>query len=268
MNVKSVGVTILVFVLMLSGAAVFGQQNAKAGKLKGDFAGFDPGDRSLILSTKDGFVSLSLDMSAEIERDGAPARVEDLRIGELLEIRYDRERMAAMTIRAASAIVKGFITSLQIGGDFVEQYLVAITPSASKPILLAMSPAITIKRDGIVVKPSALRIGDSASAVYDPVTLVATSLEAASAPPEPPAVKGVIVSVQPFPEPGPGPRPGQQSILLQSDARLLKFLVNPKTKISIDGKKGTIFDLRAGHFAVVHFDPVKKVALSIEAFNI
>ena len=170
MSKQLVGVmTWMVFVLiLLSGTLSFGQQNSGIGKTRGDFAGFDPSDNSLILSTKHGFVTLAVDAASEISRNGEFARAEELRIGERLEVRYDRQRMVALTIRTDLGAVAGFITSLRLGMDFREQYLVAITPEAAKPVLLVLSLRTSITRDGVAVRPATLQIGDSASAVYDP----------------------------------------------------------------------------------------------------
>lgn len=267
MNKQVVGVmTWILFVLiLLSGTPSFGEQNSGIGKTRGDFAGFDPSDNSLILSTKHGFVTLAVDAASEISRNGEFARAEDLSVGERLEVRYDRQRMVVLTIRTDLGAAAGFITSLQISMDFREQYLVAITPEAAKPALLVLSPQAAITRDGVAVRPSALQIGDRASAVYDPTALDVIRLDVKSAAADPITVKGVIVSVQP-PNPN-GPRPTQGSILLKSGTQLLKFIVNKSTRIVIDGRPGTINDLKAGNSAIVSFDPVKKLALTIDAFS-
>lgn len=267
MNKQLVGVMtwMVCILILLSGSLSFGLQNSGIGKTRGDLAGFDPSDNSLILSTKHGFVSLAVDAASEISRNGDFARAEDLRIGERLEVSYDRQRMVALTIRTDLGAVAGFITSMQISMDFREQYLVAITPEAAKPVLLVLSPRASITRDGVAVQPAALRIGDSASAVYDPATLDVVRLNVKSAAADPIAVKGVIVSVQ-SPNPG-GPRPAPASILLKSGPQVFKFIVNKSTRIIVDGRPGTINDLKAGHNAVVSFDPVKKLALTIDAFS-
>ena len=246
-------------VLILSSFAVcFAASDAGAGRMKGDLAGFDTISHSLILSTKNGFVTLSLGAATEIYRNGAFALATELMIGERLDISYDRGTMAALRVNAGTGIMSGFITSILVRGDFVEQFIVTLTPDAGKPVGLRLSPMTSILRDGIAAKAGDLAIGDSATAVYDPATLMVSKL---TVKPTPPVVKGEIVAVQI----SPSGASRQLSIIVQSGPKLYKFLVNANTRITLDGKPASMSSLKRGHLAVVYYLPVKNVALQIDA---
>lgn len=231
---------------------------AGTGRMKGDLAGFDTESHSLILSTKNGFVTLSLGASTEIYRNGAFAMASELMIGERLDIRYDRSTMSAIRVNAGMGVMSGFITAIQARGDFVEQFIVTVAPEAGKPFALRLSPGTSILRDGIAVKAGDLAIGDSATGVYDPATLMVSKLTVT---PIPPVVKGEIVAVQ-IPPAGAS---RQLFIIVASGPKLFKFLVNVNTRISLDGRPVSMSSLKQGHHVVVSYLPVKNIAVQIDA---
>jgi hypothetical protein len=85
----------------------------------------------------------------------------------------------SITRQLQKATIKGVITNIQIGGDFLPVYTVTIR-QGRKDIPLEISPDAKIERDAIAVRASELQIGDYAIAKYDPATMTIFSLSAYS----------------------------------------------------------------------------------------
>jgi hypothetical protein len=115
--------------------------------------------------------------------NGNKASIQDIEIGDLVRIQFDKVtkvlNQISITRELQKATIKGVITNIQIGGDFLPVYTVTIR-QGGKDIPLEIGPNAKIEKNSIAVKAAELQIGDYAVAKYDPATMKIFSLSAYS----------------------------------------------------------------------------------------
>ena len=247
---------VLIVTLLTIGAAV--ADTGTLGKVKGDFAGFNPADNTLILSTKNGFVTLNVNANSVFTCRKLILTADQILPGVRVSAAYDRSTGAVISAVVSYARSNGYITSMRVGGD-PNSMEIAVTAEGEEPDLLYVTTETYILRDGHVIPASSLKLGDRADAVYSKSNLNVFSLEANTMQGEPRTISGSITMIS-------GPmETGKYQIEVTNADGAYPLTANESTKVWVNGNRSTLGDLQVGHQATVKLDRLRGSAVKIHA---
>ena len=156
--------------------------------IEGLIVAVDPVAGTVSIAPEDGgsTVILKVDGATLITRNGEPALIGDLLFGDKVEAHYDSATMLATTIDAEEnneqSEVEGVITAIDLGAGTItingEGEGAESDSSVPMEVTLNVDSSTVIMRDESPVPFSSLQVGQSAEAQYDPLTMLASFVEA------------------------------------------------------------------------------------------
>jgi Fe-S cluster assembly scaffold protein SufB len=120
-------------------------------------------------------VTLNVDATTVIERNGAPATLADLVVGDKVEAKYDSATMLASSIKTdvENSDFQGAISAIDLTASTV-----TVTPEGGgADVVLNVVASTVILRDDTVIAITDLQVGDSVEAEYDSTTLIASKIQ-------------------------------------------------------------------------------------------
>ncbi len=154
-------------------------KSAKQTNLKGVIAAVDPAAGTLSITPKQGgaAITLSVDATTWIKRDGLPATLADPQVGDRVKAKYNPYTMLASKIDAKSAIpfalpeIEGRLTAVGAAS-------VTIAPEkGGAEVTLNVDASTRIEREHMPATLADLQVGDKVEARYDPATMTAVKIE-------------------------------------------------------------------------------------------
>ncbi|MBI5942958.1 MAG: hypothetical protein HY864_01205 [Chloroflexi bacterium] len=143
------------------------------------------GASSLTITPKKGGadVTVTVDASTRIKRNGKTALLSDFQVGEKVEAKYDKTSMLASKVEAktrsggsnSNGELKGTISAVGAGS-------LTITPKkGGADVTITVDASTRIKRGGKTALLTDLQVGDKVEAKYNKTTMLASKVEAKSA---------------------------------------------------------------------------------------
>jgi Fe-S cluster assembly scaffold protein SufB len=120
-------------------------------------------------------VTLNVDTSTVIQRNGAPATLADLLVGDKVEAKYDSATMLASSIKTEveDSDFYGTIAALDLTANTI-----TITPeSGGADVVLNVTNSTVFKKNDAVVAFADMVVGDKVEAEYDSVSMIASKIE-------------------------------------------------------------------------------------------
>jgi hypothetical protein len=146
---------------------------ARQGEVEGKVLAVDATARTVTIDAKHGAdVTLHVDSTTRISRNGAPATLADIRVGDSAEARYDTTSLLASRLEARSetpqpyAQVEGIVTD-------VDDASVTIKPQSKSAVTLTVDDTTEVFLRGTPATLAVVQVGQRAHASYDGATLVA-----------------------------------------------------------------------------------------------
>lgn len=182
----------------------------------------------------------------------------DLKTGLKAEAGFDPVSFVAFKVEAAPADggggqgqqshVEGTVGAVDSGAGTV-----TINPKSGSPVTLTTNSSTRITRNGAAATLADLKAGDHAAAQYDPVTNVATQIEAESdSETEPAEIEGSVTAVS-----------STSITIAPHSGDPVTLTLDSSTVILVNGKPGTAADIKVGAKAAALYDPATKVASKI-----
>ena len=146
--------------------------------LSGVISAIDPLGSTLTVTPKKGGpdVVLKVDSTTFIKRNGKPATLADLQLGDRVEARYNPVTMLAFNISARLNLVelKGVVSAVDTANGTL-----TVTPKRGGPdVVLKVDSTTVIKRNGITATLADFLVSDRVEAKYNPVTMLAAWINA------------------------------------------------------------------------------------------
>jgi hypothetical protein len=221
--------------------------------LSGVISAIDPLGSTLSVTPKKGGPDLVLkvDPTTVIKRNGKPATLADLQLGDRVEARYNPVTMLAANISARLNLValSGVVSAVDPLGSTL-----SVTPKKGGPdVVLKVDSTTIIKRNGITATLADMLVTDRVEAKYNPVTMLAAWINARQYLRE---VDGTISAV----DVGAGtvtvtPEKGGPDIVLKVDST---------TVIKRNDTPATLADLQVNDRVEAKYNPVTILAVRIE----
>ena len=251
--------TLFVAALLLSPHAWLFTARADSSRARGTIRAVDPGAHTVTLNTRrDAPLVLQTDMSTVIERNGEPARLDDLQQGDHAVVEFDTDRLVAAHIDARGeaapelARVEGTISAVDPAA-----HALGILPLRSTQIVtLNITPNTAITLDGRPARLDDLARGFTAAASYNRATFDAVRVNAESFAEVRGTVRDVSVAGQTLTI---TPATGEPAITL---------IVSPGTPISLNDRPAALDDLRRGYLVVASYVATTHAAVRIAATSI
>lgn len=196
-------------------------------------------------------VVLNVDATTFIKRNGAPALITNLLVGDKVEAKYDKTTMLASKIEA-----KSMPTSREIEGYIaaVGANTLTITPKkGGADVTVNVDATTVITRSGKPALLTELLVGDKVEAKYDKTTLLASKIKA-KAKPVKAEVEGMIAAV------------GADSLTItpRKGGADVTVLVDATTRITRGGKTALLTDLLVGEKVEAKYNTTTMIASKIE----
>ena len=149
-------------------------------ELKGVIAAVDTAASTVTVTPSKGGadVTLNVDASTRIKRNGKTATLADLLVGDRVEAKYDGASMLASKLEAKINTVelKGVIAAVDTAASTV-----TVTPSkGGADVVLTVDASTFIKRNGKSVTLADLMVGDKVEVKHNPITMLASKIEVKS----------------------------------------------------------------------------------------
>lgn len=145
--------------------------------IHGTVQAVDTTANTIMIASEDGgnAVTLNVDSSTLVERNGSPAVLGDLLVGDKVEAQYDSTTMLASSIKAE-------VEDSEVEGTFAAFDTTAntltITPQdGSANIVLNILPSTVFTSNDTVISPASLQVGDQVQAEYDSASMNASEVE-------------------------------------------------------------------------------------------
>jgi Cu/Ag efflux protein CusF len=224
--------------------------------LEGVIAAVDTTASTLTITPKHGGanVVLNVDAKTSIKRNGQAASLADLKVGDLVQARYNPTSMLAVSIAAKIKLVwlEGFIAAI----DTTASTLTITPKDGGANVVLNVNSATSIKRNEHSATLADLQVGDKVEARYDPVAMLAYAIMAKL---NVVRVEGVIAAVDTTASTlTVTPKDGGANVVLNVDA---------KTSIKRNGQTAILADLQAGDQVKALYNPITFLAARVEATN-
>ena len=220
--------------------------------VKGSISAVDAAAGSLVVKNQVGGldVSLVLDASTQVKRNGLVATTADLRVADLVEVKYNPVTLLAYRIEAKIELI-----SLKGGLSAVDALAgtLTITDLAGVETTLDVDPTASIKRLGLPATLGDLQLGDLLEVKYNLASLVAYKIEAKL---YRVSLNGSVSAVD--------SAAGTLSVLKTGTALTVDLSVDPAAVITRAGLPITLDDLQASDLLEVKYNPLTMVAYNIE----
>ncbi len=223
--------------------------------VEGAISGVDTGAGTVSITPRGGStdVVLNVDSTTVIKRSGATAGLADLKVSDRVTAKYYPTTLLAASISAWPNLVtlKGTISGVDTGAGTL-----TVTPKGGgTDVVLNVDLTTVIKRSGATASLADLQVSDRVEATYNPVTLLAASVNAW---PYLATLKGTISGV----DTGAGtltvtPKGGGTNVVLNVDST---------TVIKRSGATASLADLKVGDLVEAKYNPVTLLAANISAW--
>ena len=146
-------------------------------EIHGTVEAVDTAASTVTVASEEGGISVTLkvDASTVIQRNGAPAVLADLLVGDKVEAKYDSATMLASSIKTEveDSDFYGTIAALDFSANTI-----TITPeSGGADIVLNVTNSTVFKKNDAVVAFADMVVGDKVEAEYDSVSMIASKIE-------------------------------------------------------------------------------------------
>jgi hypothetical protein len=195
-------------------------------------------------------VSLSIDSGTAIRRNGKLATSADLRVADMVEVKYNPVTHLAYRIQAKLFLVNlnGVISALDSSARTM-----TVKGMTGTETMLTVDPSAFIKRLGKTATLAELKVGDKVEIKYNPITKIAYRIEAKL---NLVSTYGAISAVD--------AAAGTISVLNPITNVSLALAVDPAAVITRMGKIVTLAELQVGERVEVKYNPLTLVAYKIE----
>jgi hypothetical protein len=258
MSQKIQNLSILMFIVALIFTA--GAVNAQSVQAKGEIAGVNDADQTILVTTENGFVTVHLDGSTEIIRSKKAVNFASLEIGDSVEVQYDANNQTAQRVIAKKPFFEGFITS--VNSHLMPISTVTITPYLGKPVTLFVS-STKILRENKPISLDELQVGDSARIYYEQKSMQATLINAWPVLKDSGAsisvLKGFVASLK-WSE---GILPRLQMGVKTVTGPTLYLFITKQTIVKLNGTQVTANEIQIGDIADIRFDKATKTAIEV-----
>jgi small nuclear ribonucleoprotein (snRNP)-like protein len=245
--------TVLSVVFGMLAAATPAFASSSGSELKGIIASVDTSANTVTIAPKDGSanVTVNVDTSTKIKRNGKSASIADLLVGDKAEVKYNPSTMLASKIEASInwTELKGVIAAVDTTANTV-----TITPSkGGANVTLNVDASTKIKRNGKSAALAELQVSDKVESKYNGATLLASKIEAKTNTAE---LKGVIAAVD--------TTASTVTITPSKGGADVTLTVDASTLIKRNGKSAALADLLVGDKVEAKYNPVTMLASKIE----
>jgi hypothetical protein len=244
---------LLIALLLLFVPALASEVKAEDARVQGTIRAVDLSNQTVAIHPRRGAtVILNVNERTEIARNGEPARLSDLQVGDSAEAGYDTRTLLASQIVARGeddsrvARIEGVIEAVDTAASSI-----TIAPRDGAALTLQVSPNTQITLDGRPARLDELARGFLVGAAYQTHTLEALRIAAEGLA----EVRGIVRDV--------GVTQGTLTIAV--DDRTITLFVAPYTTISLNGRPATLADLARGYLVVASYFPSTLVAARIAA---
>jgi hypothetical protein len=201
-------------------------------------------------------ITLTVDATTMIEVNHLQATLADLLAGMSVEAAYDPTTGAAFSIEAESPGEEAEVVGMVAGVDTMNG-TISINPSAGGPMItLSVNSATEIEVNDIRALLADVKVSMSVEAEYDVRTLLAEEIEAGTGDDledEEAEVEGTVSAV------------GSSSITITPDqgGASIALTVDGATTIKINGKPGTLAEIKIGDSIEAKYDKLTLVAVKL-----
>jgi hypothetical protein len=228
------------------------QAKVKKSEIHGIISAVDTTANTFTVTPKKGGtdVTLNVDASTMIKRNGKPATLADLQLGDKVEAKYYSSSMLAIKVEARRNLVNlnGTITAVDTTANTV-----TVTPKkGGADIVLKVDASTIIKRYGAPATLADLLVGDKVQAKYNPITFLASRIIVNF-----PELEGVISAVDTV--------AGTLTVTPHHGGADVTFNVDANTIIELNKVHVTLADLLVGDRVEVKYDTTTMLAFKIEA---
>jgi preprotein translocase subunit YajC len=208
-------------------------------------------DTLTIKPAKGAAVTVKINDQTQLILDGSPAKLSDVPVGAAARAVYDPTTKLAARVLVHSehphAVVAGKVTA--VGASSI-----TIAPDEGSPVTLSADSSTKVALDGKPSQLSAIKVGDTARALYDSSTLVAAAIEAESPHHELAEVEGKVTAVD-----------ASSITIAPGEGSPVKLGTDSSTKVILDGKPSQLSAIKVGDKARALYDSSTLVAAAIEA---
>jgi hypothetical protein len=244
---------LFIALLLLFVPALASEVKAEDARVRGTIRAVDLHNQTVAIHPRRGAtVILNVNERTEITRNGEPARLSDLQVGDSAEAGYDTRTLLASQIVARGeddsrvARIEGVIEAVDTAANSI-----TIVPRDGAALTLQVSPNTQITLDGRPARLDDLARGFLVGAAYQTHTLEALRIAAEGLA----EVRGIVRDVGVI----------QGTLTIAVDDRTITLFVAPYTTISLNGRPATLDDLARGYLVVASYFPSTLVAARIAA---
>lgn len=244
---------LFIALLLMLVPALASEVKAEDARVRGTIRAVDVNNQTVAIQPERGAaVVLNTNERTAITRNGEPARLSDLQVGDSAEAGYNARTLLASQIAARgvdvprTARIEGVIEAVDTGASTI-----TIFPRSGEALTLHVSPNTEITLDGRPARLDELMRGFLVGAFYQTQTLEALRIAAEGLA----EVRGVVRDV--------GVTQGTLTIAV--DDRVITLFVAPYTTLSLNGRPATLADLARGYLVAASYFPSSLVAARIAA---
>ncbi len=146
-------------------------------EIKGTVESVDTTAGTLTIASEEGgnSVTLTVDATTVLERNGAPATLADMLVGDKVDAKYDSATMLAVFIKTEveNSDFKGAVAAIDTVANTV-----TVTPlGGGADVVLNISESTVFVSNDVVITIHDLAVGDLVEAEYDSVTMIASKID-------------------------------------------------------------------------------------------
>jgi hypothetical protein len=222
-------------------------------KLSGFIVRLNPTIKTITIQTNTGGTrSLTVNTQTKIEREGKISTFDRLRVGDKVDISYDKPSMVALTIQAKVELrkVKGVILRL----DTAKNLLSILPSNKTASITLTVNKATRVNINGKKDGFSSLVPGSIVSADYVPISRRAISIDAKL---ELHEIEGTIITLD--------PARSTLSIMPSHSNTSMTLFVKSETKIYRNGISAALTDLKIRDNIEAKYISASRIITSLSA---
>ncbi|MBI3650216.1 MAG: hypothetical protein HY231_04140 [Acidobacteria bacterium] len=224
---------------------------AENARVRGDIRAVNVENHTVTIHTRrDATVVLNTNDSTAITRNGEPARLSDLLVGDFVDGVYDNVTLLATQITARGETVSHEVrVEGVIEGVDTAASMLTILPRQGSAVTLHVSPNTQITLDGRPASLADLARGFSAGALYNDTNFEALRITAEGLA----EVRGIVRDV------------GADSLTIATGDKVLTLTVTSSTTLSLNGRPATLADLKRGYQVAASYFAATSVAARIIA---
>jgi hypothetical protein len=220
----------------------------------GTVGAVDAGAGTIAIDPKNGTpVSLTINSSTRITRNGSSATLADVKTGDQAAAEYDPTTNVATRIEAETdsehepAAVEGQVTA-------ASPTSVTIAPHSGDPVSLTLDASTVVFVNGKPGTAADIKVGDQATALYDSTTKIAAKIAVEHETEHQNAeIEGQVTAASPT----------SVTITPREGGSPVTLTLNASTVILVNGRPGTAADIKLGSKAAALYDSTTKIAAKI-----